>query len=416
MDFFSYRGGELHAEGVPVSEIAGRIGTPAFVYSGGAFESGLTGLRDAFGRTPVSVCYSVKAASNLALLKKVADLGMGADIVSGGELFRALKSGIPASKIVFSGVGKTAAEMAEALDAGIMMFNLESEGEMDLLADVALDRGVAAPVSFRVNPDVDPRTHPYVATGLKESKFGIPWGEAPALARKALSLPSLKLVGLDCHVGSQLTAAGPFSEAVRILAGLAAELKASGAGIRYLDVGGGLGITYRDESPPSPAEYAKAVTEAAGGIEGVTLVIEPGRSVAGNACVMLARVLYLKRTPSKSFVVVDGGMNDLVRPSLYGAYHEIRPVRAPSQGAPLAEATVVGPICESGDFLAKDRPLPPLAPGDLVAVFGAGAYGFSMSSNYNSRPRAAEVLAEGSSWRVVRAREGYGDLVRGESL
>jgi diaminopimelate decarboxylase len=416
VDFFSYVNGELHAEGVPVSAVAREAGTPVFIYSGAAFASGLTSLRDAFGETPVQVCYSVKAASNLALLRKVADLGMGADIVSGGELYRTRLAGIPASRVVFSGVGKTAREMAEALDAGIMMFNLESRGEMELLAQVASQRGAVAPVSLRVNPDVDPGTHPYVATGLKESKFGFPWGEAPEMARLALSMPSLSLVGLDCHIGSQLTSAGPFSDAVAVLAGLVAELRAAGASLRYLDVGGGLGITYRDESPPAPSEYASAVVRAAGGIEGLTLVLEPGRSVSGNACVMLARVLYIKRTPAKTFVIVDGAMNDLIRPSLYGAYHELRPVAEPAPGAGLSAVSVVGPVCESGDFLARDRALPPLSPGDLVAVFGAGAYGFSMSSNYNSRPRAAEVLAEGTGWRTVRLRESYEDLARGESV
>ncbi|MDR1042099.1 MAG: diaminopimelate decarboxylase [Deltaproteobacteria bacterium] len=416
MDYFSYKDGELHAEGVPISEIAREAGTPLFVYSAGAFSARLSDIRDAFGPAPVKVCYSVKAASNLALLKIVADLGMGADIVSGGELYRALKAGIPASGIVFSGVGKTADEMREALDAGIMMFNLESEGEMELLARVAADRGAVAPVSFRVNPDVDPHTHPYIATGLKESKFGIPWGEAPGLAARALSIPSLKLVGLDCHIGSQLVTAGPFSDAVRVLAGLVSELRAAGADIRYLDIGGGLGITYRDESPPSPAEYAAAVARALEGTGGLTLVLEPGRSVVGNACVLVSRVLYLKRTPAKSFVVVDAAMNDLVRPSLYGAYHELRPVLTPAPGTPEAQVSVVGPVCESGDFLARDRELPPLSPGDLVAVFGAGAYGFSMSSNYNSRPRAAEILVSGGSWRQVRVRESYCDLTRGESL
>ncbi|MDR1080030.1 MAG: diaminopimelate decarboxylase [Deltaproteobacteria bacterium] len=416
MDYFTYIKGELHAEGVPVSDVAREAGTPVFIYSGGSFASSLTGLRDAFGVTPVLVCYSVKAASNLALLKKVADLGMGADIVSGGELYRALRAGIPASRVVFSGVGKTGREMAEALDAGIMMFNLESLAEMELLARVASERGRTAPVSLRVNPDVDPGTHPYVATGLRESKFGIPWGEAREAARLALSMPSLSLVGLDCHIGSQLTSAVPFSDAVAKLSGLVSDLRSSGASVRYLDVGGGLGITYHDESPPSPTEYAAAVTGAAGGIGGVTLVLEPGRSAVGNSCVMLARVLYIKRTPARTFVIVDAAMNDLVRPSLYGAYHGIRPVSEPSGGAPLSRVSVVGPVCESGDFLARDRELPPLASGDLIAVFGAGAYGFSMSSNYNSRPRAAEVLAEGSSWRTVRARESYEDLARGESL
>jgi diaminopimelate decarboxylase len=415
LDYFAYKGGELYVEGVPASEIAMKAGTPTFVYSAGAFTGSLEALRAAFGKAPVQICYSVKAASNLALLRKVAELGLGADIVSGGELYRALKAGIPGGRIVFSGVGKTAREMAEALDAGILMFNLESEGEMELLARVAADKGAVAPVSFRVNPDVDPQTHPYIATGLKESKFGIPHGEAPAVFARAMKLPSLRVIGLDCHVGSQLTSAAPFRDAVGVLSGLVRALREAGAGITHLDVGGGLGIRYRDESPPSPAEYAEAILRASGGIGDLTLVLEPGRSAAGNSCVMITRVLYLKKTPAKSFVIVDAAMNDLLRPSLYGAWHEIRPVRLPPEGAPEREVSVVGPVCESGDFLARDRALPAAAAGDLLAVFGAGAYGFSMSSNYNSRPRAAEILVEGGAFRLARRRETYEDLVRGEA-
>ncbi|MDR2611308.1 MAG: diaminopimelate decarboxylase [Deltaproteobacteria bacterium] len=419
MDYFAYRDGELHADGVPASEIAREYGTPVYVYSGGAFADGLRALKAAFGGIPVRICYSVKAASNLTLLGIVSELGMGADIVSGGELFRALRAGIPAGNIVFSGVGKTAREMAEALDAGILMFNLESEGEMELLAKVAAEMGKVAPVSFRVNPDVDPHTHPYIATGLRESKFGIPHGEAPGLFARALGLPSLRVLGLDCHIGSQLTTTGPFADAVKVMANLLETLRAAGADIRYLDLGGGLGIRYKDEVPPTPSEYAHAVTGALAGfpgLAGLTLVIEPGRSVAGNASILLTRVLYLKRTPAKSFVIVDAAMNDLVRPSLYGAYHAIRPVRESAPDAPVSTVSVVGPVCESGDFLARDRELPVVAPCDLLAVFGAGAYGFTMSSNYNSRPRAAEILAEAGSARVVRLRETYEDLVRGEPI
>jgi diaminopimelate decarboxylase len=374
----------------------------------------LKALAEAFSGTPVEICYSVKAASNLALLGKVAALGMGADIVSGGELFRALKAGVSPSRIVYSGVGKTAREMAEALDSGILMFNLESEAEMRELARVASEKGKTAPVSFRVNPDVDPATHPYVATGLKESKFGIPAGDALSVFAKARELKSLKVIGLDCHIGSQLTSTGPFEAAVRIVSSLARELIASGADIKYLDVGGGLGVRYRDETPPSPSAYAKAIKEAAKDLPGITLVLEPGRSVASNSCVLLTRVLYLKTTPAGTFVIVDAAMNDLIRPSLYGSYHAVRPVKAPVPGSPITKVSVVGPVCESGDFIAKDRELPEVRQGDLLAVFGAGAYGFSMSSNYNSRTRAAEILAEGGSWREIRSRESYEDLVRGE--
>ncbi|MDR2350048.1 MAG: diaminopimelate decarboxylase [Deltaproteobacteria bacterium] len=411
-DFFSYKNGSLSVEDVSLGELADARGTPLFVYSREAFLSGLKALENAFRDTRHLICYSVKAASNLALLKLVADNGMGADIVSGGELHRALKAGIPGGRIVFSGVGKTKKEMSEALDAGIFMFNMESAGEMAALAEVSADKGLVAPAAFRVNPDVDPKTHPYVATGLRESKFGIPLGEALDLFLEAKKLPSLKIIGLDCHIGSQLTDAAPFRDAVTILAGLLSDLKTHGVNIRYLDIGGGLGITYRDEKPPSPEAYAAAVTGIASGFPGLTLILEPGRSVSGNSCVFLTRVLYDKKTPAKNFAIVDGAMNDLIRPSLYGSYHRVATVTEKSGGE--IPVTVVGPVCESGDFLAKDRPLPPLEPGELLAFFGAGAYGFSMSSNYNSRPRAAEILVEGSTHKVIRARETYEDLIRGE--
>jgi diaminopimelate decarboxylase len=360
------------------------------------------------------LCYSVKVASNLALIAKVAKRGLGADIVSGGELFRALKAGIEPSKIVFSGVGKTAKEMNEALDAGIMMFNVESAAELELLAKIAEAKMVKAPVSLRVNPDVDPKTHKYVATGLKESKFGVPAQEALALYAKIALMPSLEVVGLDCHIGSQLLTMAPFVEAALRLKKLLGELSSLEVSIKYLDLGGGLGISYDDERPPTPGEYAAALLPVVEGSGGLTVVVEPGRVIAGNTAVLLTKVLYQKKTPAKTFLVVDAAMNDLVRPSLYGSFHGVWPLKA--NDGPLKPMDVVGPICESGDFLAKDRLLPPLAAGEFLAVRSAGAYGFSMSSNYNSRPRAAEVLVEGDSWRVIRERESYEDLIRGERI
>jgi diaminopimelate decarboxylase len=412
MDFFDYEDGALFCERTPLSAIAEAVGTPCYVYSSATFERHLGAVDSAWAGFPHLVCYSVKVASNLALLARVAKKGLGADIVSGGELYRALKAGIEPGKIVFSGVGKTAREMIEALQAGIMMFNVESEAEMGLLAKVAEEQGVRAPMSLRVNPDVDPKTHKYVATGLRESKFGVAIQEALALYAKTALLPSLEVVGLDCHVGSQLVTVGPFVEAAARLKGLLAELSSMGTTVRYLDLGGGLGISYDAETPPSPSEYAQAILPAVQGDPPVTVVVEPGRVVAGNCAVLLSKVLYRKRTPYKTFVVIDAAMNDLIRPSLYGAFHGIWPVVA--NDGPLGPVDVVGPVCESGDFLAKDRLLPPLAAGDLLAVRSAGAYGFTMSSNYNSRPRAAEVLVEGDRFRVIREREAYEDLVRGE--
>jgi diaminopimelate decarboxylase len=414
-EYFTYKNGELYAEDVSLATIAKEVGTPLFVYSGRAFVRGLKELEEAFGDTRHLVCYSVKAASNLSLLQKVADGGMGADIVSGGELYRALKAGIPGGRIVYSGVGKTAREMSEALDAGIFMFNLESREEMELLSKVAEEKDMVAPISFRVNPDVDPKTHPYVATGLKESKFGVPSEEAAELFAEAKKIPSLKIIGLDCHIGSQLTDTAPFQDAARILAALINSLKNQGVTIRYLDLGGGLGITYDKEVPPSPRDYASSIVKVIRDIPSLTLILEPGRSVVGNSCVFVSKVLFNKITPEKRFVIVDGAMNDLIRPSLYGAYHNISPL-IDKRLLPSKTVSVVGPVCESGDFLARDRDLPDLTPGEYIAVFGAGAYGFSMSSNYNSRPRAAEVLVEGNTWRIIRQRETYEDLIRGESV
>jgi diaminopimelate decarboxylase len=417
MDCFGYRNSELMAEDVPLSLIAREVGTPVFVYSRSAFVGNLKAFDGAFAGVPHKVCYSVKVASNIALLSLAAGAGMGADIVSGGELHRALRAGMDPAGIVYSGVGKTEREMGEALDAGIMLFNVESEAELFLLSRIAEARGKVAPISVRVNPAVDPKTHPYIATGLRESKFGVPHEKALEMYGAASRDPWLDPAGVDCHIGSQLTEAAPFAEAVRRVKVLLTELRGMGENIRYFDLGGGLGITYNEETPPSPAEYAAAVLAALGDDRrDVTLLFEPGRCVAGNSCLMVTRVLYDKPPAAGGphFVVIDGAMTEIIRPSFYGAFHGIIPVR--ETGAEKIKVNVVGPVCESGDFLAKGRLLQRVSPGDLLAVKCAGAYGFSMSSNYNSRRRAAEVLVEGGSFRVIREREGYADLIRGERV
>ena len=418
MDYFEYKNGELYAEDLPLKEIARQVGTPAYVYSLATLRRHYRVFDQAFGSQPHLICFSVKANSNLAVLKAFAREGSGFDIVSGGELFRALKAGAEAKKIVFSGVGKSRREIEDALTAGILMFNVESEPELEVLNEVAGKMGKKAPISLRVNPDVDPQTHPYISTGMKKSKFGIEIKRAMENYRKALSFPHLEIVGIDCHIGSQLTSVAPFVDALsrlreyldRVLTGA---LKSRGGSVRYLDLGGGLGIRYKDEEPPQPEEYARAILQAMSGLD-ITLVLEPGRVIVGNAGILITEVLYLKDTEEKKFVVVDGAMNDLIRPALYGSYQSIRPVR--EQPGDKIVADVVGPICESGDFFAKDREITRPQPGDLLAVMSAGAYGFTMSSNYNSRPRAAEVLVDGSNFHVIRQRETLDDLIRGEAI
>ncbi|MDR2405315.1 MAG: diaminopimelate decarboxylase [Deltaproteobacteria bacterium] len=415
MDFFKYKENTLYAEDVSLEQVAEKVGTPCFVYSMAAFMESLSALEAAFQGVRHLICYSVKAASNLTLLSLVAEKGMGADIVSGGELFRALKSGISPRRIVYSGVGKSREELEAALAAEIFMFNLESADEMGVLAEIAQEREKVAQIAFRVNPDVDPQTHPYIATGLKETKFGVSREEALKLYAEARKNPWFKVIGIDCHIGSQLTELLPFKDSMEILADLVKELRREGHSIRYLDIGGGLGIRYNDEEPPTVQEYAQTIIKATSGIQDLTLVLEPGRSVVGNSCVLLSKVLYNKKTPLKRFVIVDAAMNDLIRPSLYGSYHQILPLKQ-NANVTISKAQVVGPVCESGDFLAKDRMLPQMHKGAYVAVCGAGAYGFSMSSNYNSRPRAAEVMVYGSNYQVIRERESYEDLIRGEHL
>jgi diaminopimelate decarboxylase len=414
MHFFSYRGGVLYAEGVPVERIAKEAGTPVYVYSMKTLKRHYRAFKSAFRGTPHVICYSVKANSNLAVLKTFAGEGSGFDIVSGGELFRVLKAGADPGRVVFSGVGKRADELEYALKSGILMFNVESPQELRELDRMAGRLRRKASFAIRVNPDVDPGTHPYISTGLKKNKFGIE--EAEAMREYVYARDNLKNVraaGVDCHIGSQITEIKPFIDALRKTKALISALRGQGIDIRYLDMGGGLGITYDTETPPHPSRYGEAVIREAKGL-GLTLIFEPGRSIVGNAGVLVTRVLYTKKGGLKDFIVVDAAMNDLARPSLYGSYHAIKPVRA--SGRDELAADVVGPICESGDFFAKDRPMPKAAPGDLLAVMSAGAYGFSMSSNYNSRPRAAEVMVSGRGFSVIRKRETLRDLIRGEGF
>ena len=411
---FDYRDGALACERVPLARIAAEVGTPTYVYSLAALRDAYRAYDRAFAAVPHIVCYAMKANDTLAVVRAFAREGSGFDIVSGGELFRALRAGADPRRIVFAGVGKTREEMRAALEAGILMFNLESEGELAALEEVAAAEKRRAPVSVRVNPDVDPKTHPYISTGLKKSKFGIDIGAALEVYARAARSPHLDVLGVDCHIGSQLTSVSPIVDALARVRELVTRIRAQGAPIRYLDIGGGVGITYRDEQPPTPEEYAQAVIAGTRGLD-VTLIVEPGRSMVGNAGTLLTRVLYLKQGPAKRFVVIDAAMNDLIRPALYGAYQDVRTV-APPRAGDLAAADLVGPVCESADFLAQDRPLPPLEADDLLAVMSAGAYGFVMASNYNARPRPAVVLVDGDRFDVVRERESVEDLIRGEII
>jgi diaminopimelate decarboxylase len=413
MHHFQYRRGVLYAEAGPVPPIAETVGTPFYLYSQATLEHHFQTFDRAFGRVPHLTCFALKANPNLAVLRVFARLGAGADIVSGGELYRALRAGIPPEKIVYSGVGKTAEEIAFALKKKIFMLNVESPEELRLIDRVAGRLKTKAPVAIRVNPDIDAKTHPYISTGLKKNKFGINIRESLEEYRLARDLPHLQVKGVDCHIGSQLLLTGPFLEAVEKLKNLVAALEDLGLTISVLDLGGGLGITYDQEEPPHPREYARAIIQALGK-ETRTVVLEPGRVLVGNAGILVTKVLYVKRGEEKNFIIVDAGMNDLLRPSLYGSFHGIQPVI--KKKAPVIQADVVGPICESGDFLAKDRSLPLPQAGDLLAVMTAGAYGFSMSSNYNTRPRAAEVLSRGGEFEIVRKRETYAHLTALERI
>jgi diaminopimelate decarboxylase len=415
MHNFEYRQGELCCEQVPVSQIAKQVGTPCYVYSHATLIRHIRAYDSAFKDIPHLIAFAMKANSNLAILRLMAKEGSGVDIVSGGELFRAMKAGVPAAKIVFAGVGKNADEIRDALKAGILMFNIESSAEMHAINDVAASVGKIAPVALRINPDIDPKTHPYISTGLKKSKFGIAADRALEEFRVASTLRHVHVVGVHAHIGSQLTEVTPFVESLKKVLALVDTLKGQGITIRYLNIGGGLGITYSDEKPPLPHELADAVSPLVKGLD-LTLVMEPGRVIVGNAGILVTKALYEKIGESKRFVIVDAAMNDLIRPSLYSAYHDIRPVSEALLQRPKHAVDVVGPVCESGDFLAKDRSLPEIKPGDLLAVMSAGAYGFVMASNYNSRPRVPEVLVKDSEVHVIRERESYDDLVRGESI
>ncbi len=413
MNHFQRKGGVLLVEDVPMEKLAERYGTPLYVYSTATLTRHWKVLHRSLAGLRHVVCYAVKANSNLAVLSLFARLGSGFDIVSGGELFRVLKAGGDPRKVVFSGVGKTDEEIAFALEAGLRVLNVESAPELARVSIVARRMGRRAPIALRVNPDVDPKTHPYISTGLRDNKFGVSVEDARRLYAIAAKDPALDVRGIACHIGSQITTVRPFLDAIDRVLALSRELEAQGIRIGHLDVGGGLGITYKDEDPPHPDEYGAAIRKALARFRG-EVFLEPGRVLVGNAGVLATRVLYVKRSGRKTFVVVDAAMNDLVRPSYYGAHHEIEPAGAPRDGAREIVADVVGPICESSDFLAQRRRMPEPLPGDLLVVRSAGAYGFAMSSNYNTRPRAAEVLVDGAKVHVARRRETWADLVRGE--
>lgn len=412
MDHFEYRDGELYAEKVPVTNIAETVGTPCYIYSRATLERHYKAYVDACGSHPHLICYAMKANSNIAVLNVLARLGAGFDIVSVGELERVLAAGGDPGKVVFSGVGKQAQEIHRALEVGVYCFNVESEAELDLINRVAGESGQVAPVSLRVNPDVDANTHPYISTGLKENKFGIDISEAIAVYQRAAALSNLEIKGVDCHIGSQLTELTPFLDALDRVTALVDKLADLGIHLQHLDLGGGLGVPYDKETPPHPSEYASAIVERLAG-RNLTLIFEPGRSIAANAGILVTGVELLKNNQEKRFAVVDAAMNDLLRPALYQAWQDIVPVK-PRTGEPR-HYDIVGPICETGDFLGKDRELC-IHPGDLLAVRSAGAYGFTMSSNYNSRNRAAEVMVDGDDYHVIRKRETISDQIALESM
>ncbi len=415
MHDFQYRNGELYCEDVPLSRIAKEVGTPCYVYSHHTLVRHFRVYDGAFKNIPHIVAFAMKANSNLAVLRLMAKEGSGVDIVSGGELFRALKAGVPASKIVFAGVGKKSEEIREALKADILMFNVESSAELQAINEVATSMGVKARVALRINPDIDPKTHPYISTGLKKSKFGIAADRAIEEFKNAAAFSHIKVVGLHAHIGSQLTQVTPFVESLKKVLTMVQTLAEQGIPLRYVNIGGGLGITYSDETPPEPKDLAEAISPLVRDLKCV-LIMEPGRVIVGNAGVMLTKVLYAKDGEAKRFLIVDAAMNDLIRPSLYDAYHDIRPVYEKVALGEKKTVDVVGPVCESGDFLAKDRVMPTMGAGELMAVMSAGAYGFVMSSNYNSRPRVPEVLVHEGQYHVIRSRESYEDLVRGEQV
>jgi diaminopimelate decarboxylase len=412
MHHFAYRNGVLHAEGVDLIALAEAVGTPFYCYASATLERHYTVFAGAFAGVDALVCYAMKANSNQAVIATLAKLGAGADVVSGGELLRARAAGIPPHKIMFSGVGKTARELEQAVDAGILCVNVESEAELELLAAIAAAKGRSIDISIRVNPDIDPKTHAKISTGTAESKFGIPISRARDVYARAAKLKGVRIAGVDMHIGSQIVELDPFGDAFALLADFVRALRADGHAIGHIDLGGGLGIPYREDNdpPPDPDAYAKIVKDATRGL-GCRLIFEPGRLIVGNAGILLTRVLYVKHGEAKTFVIVDAGMNDLIRPTLYNAHHDIRPVREPAVGAARITADVVGPVCESGDFLALDRSLPAPQPGELLAVMTAGAYGAVQAGTYNTRALVPEVLVRASEWALVRPRVTAEELI-----
>lgn len=413
MHHFQYKGDELFAEGVAVKDIVAAVGSPVYIYSQATLERHFKAMDDAFASTAHTICYSVKANSNLAVLKTFINLGGGVDIVSGGELYRALAAGVDPKKVVYSGVGKRDDEIAYALETGILLFNVESEQELDRINEVAGRIGKKAGIAIRVNPDVDPETHPYITTGLKKAKFGINIERALEQYGRAKEMANLDILGIDCHIGSQLTKVSPFVDAIKKLKRLLNGVREMGIDMKYLDLGGGLGIQYNDEEPPLPADYGTSILDETRDL-GLHLLFEPGRNLVGNAGILVGKCLFTKKGEEKNFVIVDAGMNDLARPALYGSFHGVQAVKKDQDG--VIEGDIVGPICESGDFLVKDREFPNFRQGDLIAFMSAGAYGFTMSSNYNSRPRVAEVMVKGDSFEIIRDREKLEDLIKGERI
>jgi diaminopimelate decarboxylase len=413
MHHFQYKGDELYAEDVAIKDIVASVGSPVYIYSQATLERHFKAMDSAFASTPHTICYSVKANSNLAVLKTFINLGGGVDIVSGGELFRALTAGVDPKKVVYSGVGKRDDEIAYALESGILLFNVESEQELDRINQVAGRIGKKAGIAIRVNPDVDPETHPYITTGLKKAKFGINIERALAQYARAKEMTNLDILGIDCHIGSQLTKVSPFVDAIKKLKRLLTGVKDLGIDMKYLDLGGGLGIQYNDEEPPLPADYGSSILAETKDL-GLHLLFEPGRNLVGNAGILVGTCLYTKKGEEKNFVIVDAGMNDLARPALYGSFHGVTPVKKDQDG--VIEGDIVGPICESGDFLVKDREFPNFRQGDQIAFLSAGAYGFTMSSNYNSRPRVPEIMVKGDKFEIIRSRETLEDLIKGERI
>ena len=413
MHHFHYKKNDLFGEEVLLAKVAAEVGTPCYVYSYATLSRHFRVFEEAFQDIPHLICFAMKANSNLAVLRSLIKLGAGVDIVSQGELFRALTAGAPPNRIVYSGVGKTKEEMAYALRSGILQFNVESEAELLALDEVARELNRKAPVSIRVNPNINPKTHPYISTGLKKSKFGVDWAQGLALYESSKKLTGIRIQGVSCHIGSQITQLAPFKEALKKVSEFVHTLRKKGFDIRHVDLGGGLGIPYKDETPPAPRQYGAALKKGLKDLD-CKIFFEPGRVIIGNAGILLTKVLYKKDQGKKRFVIVDGAMNDLIRPALYGSFHQIWPLR--KKKGRTERADIVGPICESGDFFAEDRPLPAVESGDLLAIMSAGAYGFVMASTYNSRPLIPEVLVHGNEYHVIRKRGQLKDLLQGEHV